>query len=109
MSIPNKKRGNYIRTEEHKKRIGNMYKGKRLSKYHKRKMSDSQKRIGNKPPIQKGRNHWNWKGGISPLHCRIRASKEYKLWRTAVFQKDSYTCVFCGERNGNGKKNYIER
>ena len=51
-----------------------------------------------------GKKHWNWKGGISPLNCRIRASKEYKLWRTTVFERDNYTCIFCKTRNGNGKK-----
>lgn len=45
----------------------------------------------------------NWRGGISPENMRIRSSQEYKLWRKAVFERDNYTCRFCGARNGNGK------
>ena len=35
--------------------------------------------------------------GKSTLYKRIRKSKEYKLWRTSVFERDEYTCVWCGE------------
>ena len=38
-------------------------------------------------------NHW--KGGITPENLKIRQSKEYKDWRTAVFQRDDYTCQEC--------------
>lgn len=45
----------------------------------------------------------NWKGGISPINKRIRESSEYKLWRKVVFERDDYTCIWCGARNGEGK------
>jgi hypothetical protein len=50
-----------------------------------------------------GEEHYNWKGGITPIQFKIRNSKEYKLWRTAVFERDNYTCIWCNARNGNGK------
>lgn len=50
-----------------------------------------------------GINNPNWKGGISQENKRIRASAEYRLWREAVFERDDYTCVWCGSRCGNGK------
>jgi hypothetical protein len=44
--------------------------------------------------------HWNWKGGISDINCRIRQSSEYKLWRTQCFQRDGYTCRECKKIGG---------
>lgn len=41
--------------------------------------------------------------GLTPLHKRIRESKSYKEWRTAVFKRDNYTCQECGIKSGNGK------
>lgn len=50
-----------------------------------------------------GEKHPNWKGGITPINERIRRSLEYKLWRIAIFERDDYTCVWCGIKNGLGK------
>lgn len=48
----------------------------------------------------KGEKNVNWKGGITPVNEKIRKSKEYKLWRTAVFERDNWTCIFCMARGG---------
>jgi len=55
---------------------------------------------GNKNPA--------WKGGVTKLHCKIRASSEYKEWRTAVFARDDYMCILCGAKNGDGGAVYLE-
>jgi 5-methylcytosine-specific restriction endonuclease McrA len=47
------------------------------------------------PNVLRGKDHYNWKGGITPKNHSIRNSLEYKLWRNAVFQRDNYTCVWC--------------
>ena len=46
----------------------------------------------------KGEKNPNWKGGITPINLRIRNSKEYKLWRLAVLERDNFTCVWCGNK-----------
>jgi 5-methylcytosine-specific restriction endonuclease McrA len=45
-----------------------------------------------------GKNHYNWKGGITPLNHRVRTSTRAKLWRQAVLKRDNYTCVNCGAK-----------
>ncbi len=47
------------------------------------------------------------KGFITPQNQIIRSSIEYKLWRTAVFERDNYTCIWCGKKNGEGKTIYL--
>ncbi len=44
-----------------------------------------------------------WKGGLTPINLKIRNSKEYAIWREAVFKRDDYTCQECGARSGEGK------
>jgi ribosomal protein L32 len=38
--------------------------------------------------------------GLSPPNERQRKTKEYKLWRRAIFERDDYTCQECGKRGG---------
>ena len=49
-----------------------------------------------------------WDGGKSTLNHLIRNSVEYKLWRTAVFQRDNHTCRFCGIRGGKLNADHIK-
>lgn len=56
-----------------------------------------------------GEKHWNWQGGKTVFIQKLRNSLEYKLWRTAVFQRDSYTCIWCGDsRGGNLNADHIK-
>lgn len=50
----------------------------------------------------------NWKGGVTPLIKAIRTSKDYSLWRSAVFLRDEYQCQQCGKRK-NLHAHHIEK
>lgn len=124
-------------------------KGSKLSNETRKKMSETNKRLGRKPPSPKGRkmseatkeklrqanlgkkrrpmteaekkhlseywtgrrkpeDHWSWKGGITTENYRIRRSAEYKRWRTAVFERDNYTCQKCKEVGGRLNADHIK-
>ena len=51
---------------------------------------------GRKWPKKSGKNAPGWKGGVSTENHILRHSMEYRLWRTAVFERDNYTCIWCG-------------
>jgi len=57
--------------------------------------------------IQKEK-HWNWQGGVTPKNITIRMSREYKDWRTKVFQRDNYTCQECGNKGVTLQADHIK-
>ena len=68
--------------------------GKKLSAYTSKYCNLCIRKVNN------GENHYNWKGGITPLNKKLRASLEYKLWRKSVFERDNFTCIWCGDNMG---------
>lgn len=57
----------------------------------------------------KGENHHSWKGGVwKNTNLAIRKSLEYKLWRIAVFERDNYTCIWCGQIGGELNADHIK-
>ena len=40
----------------------------------------------------------------TPLTVRIRTSNLYQKWRTAIYERDGYTCVICGELSRKGNR-----
>lgn len=103
-----------IRTEVHKRNLSISNKGQVpwiLGKKHsiesRLKMSNATK---NKPRInQRGEKNVNWKGGITEINHKIRTSLEYKLWREAVFKRDNWTCIWCGQVGGKLNADHIKR
>lgn len=55
-----------------------------------------------------GENNPNWKGGVTVGNKKIRKSLEYKIWREAVFKRDNWTCIFCGERGHRLNADHIK-
>ena len=55
-----------------------------------------------------GENNPNWKGGITDKNNKIRKTVEYKLWRKSVFERDNYTCIWCGKSNKNGERTPLQ-
>jgi NUMOD3 motif/HNH endonuclease len=61
-----------------------------------------------KDRVIKGISHV-WKGGVTKENLKIRSSQEYRLWREAVFKRDNYTCIWCGDdRGGNLNADHIK-
>lgn len=58
-------------------------------------------------PYQSGEKHWNWKGGITPTQMKVRMSGKTKAWRDHIFERDNYTCQFCGSRGGYLEADHI--
>jgi hypothetical protein len=55
-----------------------------------------------------GPNSVNWKGGVTSLYKKIRKSREYILWRMSVFQRDNFTCIWCGQVGGRLNADHIK-
>jgi endogenous inhibitor of DNA gyrase (YacG/DUF329 family) len=90
-------------------------KGKKLTKEHKNKLrlakigthrsEETKQKISN---YFRGEKHPRWKGGITPINSRIRKTREYVLWRKSVFERDNFTCIFCGQRGGKLNADHIK-
>lgn len=92
-------------TEEHKRKIGLANRGHRHSIEVRKKISNKLKgRKPNSGSFKKGKDAPNWKGGITPINAIIRGSLEYRLWHKAVFERDKFTCVWCGAKGSWNKK-----
>lgn len=113
ISKANKGKHNSPNTE-YKKGMVSTFKGKKHTEDAKKKLSEAHK--GMKKPwagkykrtkkyrenmskkVAKGKEHWNWKGGITSLKNQIRNHYKYRQWRSDVFTRDDFTCQKCGDR-----------
>lgn len=84
--IKAKLKGRKLPAEQVKKMIGR--KRKPFSEETKRKMSEA----------QRGSKNYRWKGGTNPLDHIIRKSFRYRLWRSDIFLRDNFTCVWCEKK-----------
>lgn len=101
-------------TEKNKEKIGKLHTGnkyllgRKFSDEHRRNISKSHK------GLLIGKNHPNYKGGITPLYRAIGSCAEYRQWREAIYKRDNFTCQKCGDNKGrnlqahHNKKSFIE-
>jgi hypothetical protein len=97
------KKGLQKHTEEWKRENSNRMKGNKHT-------------LGRPSPLKgkprlnmRGPNNKCWKGGPNAELRQIRNSIEYKLWRDAVFQRDKFTCIWCGQVGGKLNADHIKR
>uniref|UniRef100_A0A6M3JP02 Putative HNH endonuclease n=1 Tax=viral metagenome TaxID=1070528 RepID=A0A6M3JP02_9ZZZZ len=74
--------------------------GRKLTKLHSKNISKSLKghKFSLETRLKIRKSIITKTGGITPLHCLIRKSLEYKQWRKQVFKRDNYTCQECYKR-----------
>lgn len=63
---------------------------------------------GKARPDITGSLHPLWNGGSTTANMLIRRSNAYRRWRTAVFERDDFTCQRCGQRGGRLEANHIK-
>lgn len=98
-------------SKEWRERMSKNRKGKKFGEEHRKRISEGLKGIKRPPITMQQRINKSlgatkekiFTGFKSRERTRLMASKEYKLWRKSVFERDNYACVWCGVRNGNGK------
>ena len=84
---------------EHKKKLKKARIGRSPALGKHWKLSD-ETRENMRKASKRGKDHYNWKGGIKPLTKVIRACFEYRQWRSDIFTRDNFTCIICGDSTG---------
>ena len=80
-------------TPERNEKISKAMKGKKLSEKHKENLRKAH--LGKPQLNQRGKKHWNWRGGITEERFKIDNSLKYKKWRRNVLKRDKHECINC--------------
>lgn len=102
-------------SEEHKKNLGLSHKGKigywlgkkrskeTIEKFIKSHLGKKQSKETIEKRIKRGKEHYNWQGGITPLTRRRTRGIFWKQIADRIRERDNNNCRMCGFE-GNGKK-----
>ena len=110
-SIPWNKGKHGVYSPETITRLRESHRGKKASLETRAKMraSSTHHWFGKTRPDIAGPRSNLWRCGITETHRYIRTSSAYARWRKAVFERDKYTCVKCGDdRGGNLQADHIK-
>lgn len=109
MSESHKGKNPYIMTDRVRKNMSLSQMGKKLSEETKQKISETNKRLGRKPPYSIGEKHPRWRGGFVSEYSRIRGSDKYKQWKQNIFIRDNFTCQDCGDKKGGNLNSHHKK
>jgi len=87
-----------IVSEETRKRISDTLKGRILTKEQIENARNGVRESWMDSRVKEkhsGKNHHNWKGGITPEEKQIRKSFEYQRWQYWIRKRDYYICQSC--------------
>lgn len=90
-----------VMTEEQRKKLSLAKKGKPLSEKQLNSVRESAKK-------RRGKNAYQWKGGIVNVVIQIRNSYKYKEWRQAIYVRDDFTCQKCNVRGGKLEAHHLK-
>lgn len=98
-----------VMAEETKKKISQKLAGKRNAAGCKRTL-EWRKRMSDFWKDNPKHNHWIDGRGWERSSVRLKEMGriEYRLWRSAVFERDNYTCVSCLKRGGRLHADHIK-
>lgn len=106
---PGTKGRRYTMSPEWKKKISDSMKGEKAYWYGKKL---PQEQVDKLRPFQfkPGMIPWNkGLGSKSSENEKARKTKQARDWRKAVYERDDYTCQFCGVRGGRLNADHIKR
>lgn len=102
LSLMFKGRSSYMKgkkmSPESREKMRAAHHGKILSEQHKYKISLS----------NRGEKGSRWKGGVYDKNMSIRRSMPYKKWAIDVKERDNYTCQHCEKRGGKLNSHHIK-
>lgn len=95
-------------TAEAKAKVSKNKTGKKLPPFtleHKKKISLALQ--GRSLPRRKGKDHHNWKGGVTS-ELKLLRIKFQQTIQQLVLERDDYTCQLCGMRGGSLHVDHIQ-